>query len=149
MRWNIQTPEPRDESPILFPASKTWDTSSHSSLKWRLKLQGFFFFFFGHMGKVHRRYSHYFFINTNLRFYTDEISYMFCSRTSLPCTLPFLPKLVSKLTPWPTPKESHINLVYFLPYFSLYPRNFSQHTHPPRPEVYFYCIILFKQGHDI
>lgn len=106
VRWNIQwTPEPRDESPILFPTSKTWDTSSCSLLKWRLKLQGFFFFFFRHTGKVHRRYSHYFFINTNLRFYTDEVSYMFCSRISLPCTLPFLPKLVSKLTPCPTQKK--------------------------------------------
>ena len=81
VRWNIQwTPEPRDESPVLFPTSKTWDTSSHSWLKWRLKLQGFFFF--GHMGKVYKGYSHYFFINTNLQFYTDEISYMFCSKIS-------------------------------------------------------------------
>ena len=82
VRWNIQwTPEPRDESPVLFPTSKTWDTS-HSLLKWRLELQGFFFFFFGHMGKVYRGYSHYFFINTNLQFYTDEISYTFCSKIS-------------------------------------------------------------------
>ena len=47
VRWNIQwTPEPRDESPTLFPTSKTWDTSSPSLIKWRLMLQGFFFFFF-------------------------------------------------------------------------------------------------------
>ena len=107
VRWNIQwTPEPRDESPILFPTSKTWDTSSHSLLKWRLMLQGFFFFFFfwSHGESLQGVFSLFFYKHKPTILHRWDLIHVLLQNLS-PVLCLFLPNRYLNLLPAPPQKK--------------------------------------------
>ena len=105
VRWNIQwTPEPRDESPVLFPTSKTWDTS-HSLLKWRLELQGFFFFFFwSHGESLQGVFSLFFYKHKPTILHRWDLIHVLLQNLS-PILCLFLPNQYLNLLPAPPQKK--------------------------------------------
>ena len=105
VRWNIQwIPEPRDESPILFPTSKTWDTSSHSLLKWRLMLQGFFFFFWSHGESLQGIFSLFFYKHKPTILHRWDLIHVLLQNLS-PILCLFLPNQYLNLLPAPPQKK--------------------------------------------